>query len=81
VSNSDLHISSELDVCELQCPMPLLKTKMALKNLNPGDILKVMAKDAGSSRDIPRYLEMSPHELLDTCESEGVFYFWIVRGN
>ncbi len=81
MSNSDLQISSELDARGLQCPMPLLKTKMALKDLNPGDILKVLASDAGSAIDIPRYLQLSPHELLDTLESEGVFYFWIVRGN
>ena len=80
MSNSDLQISSELDARGLQCPMPLLKTKMALKDLNPGDILKVLASDAGAI-DIPRYLQLSPHELLDTLESEGVFYFWIVRGN
>ncbi len=81
MSNSPHQFSAELDVRGLQCPMPLLKTKLALKTLQAGDVLKVEATDAGSAKDIPRYIELSPHELLDTQESQGVFYFWIVRGN
>ena len=81
MSNSPHHFSAELDARGLQCPMPLLKTKLALNSLQPSDVLKVEATDAGSAQDIPRYIELSPHELLATHESGGVFYFWIARGN
>jgi len=75
--NYDLH----LDARELNCPMPLLKTKLALKNLSSGQILWVSATDAGSLRDIPKYLTLSAHQLLASDETEGVFHFWIKKGD
>ncbi|MEC7545455.1 sulfurtransferase TusA family protein [Thalassolituus sp.] len=72
---------SILDATGLQCPMPLLKTKLALRELTSGQILKVIATDSGSQQDIPRYLEKTNHRLLShTNESRGEFTFMIVCG-
>ena len=46
-----------LDARGLSCPMPLLKTKLALQQLSAGSILQVLATDSGSNQDIPAYLE------------------------
>ncbi|MDF1764042.1 MAG: sulfurtransferase TusA family protein [Oleibacter sp.] len=70
---------TQLDVSGLQCPMPLLKTKLALRSLAAGDILHVIATDAGSARDIPRYIAMSPHSLLEFTEDAGHFIFRIEK--
>lgn len=70
----------ELDASGLSCPMPLLKAKLALHQLSPGQVLKVIATDAGSVRDFPAYTEVSDHELLHTFSDDQHFIYWIRRG-
>jgi tRNA 2-thiouridine synthesizing protein A len=70
-----------LDARELRCPLPLLRTKQTLSGMKPGDILAVIATDAGSWRDIPAYLSRAPHQLLGQDDTEtGFFSFLIQRG-
>ncbi len=69
-----------LDARGLACPLPLLKTRQALRRLAPGALLEVAATDAGSARDIPNYLGQSPHELVRRDENEREFRFLIRRG-
>lgn len=69
---------STLDASGLQCPMPLLKTKLALRDLSPGQVLEVIATDAGSLVDIPRYLEKSPHTLLSQSEADADRYIFLI---
>lgn len=69
-----------LDASGLQCPMPLLKTKLALKPLQCGDVLHVRATDSGSWRDIRKYVELSGHELVDARAVENCYEFWIKKG-
>jgi len=73
-------IAQHLDARGLQCPLPLLKTRQALRGLRPGELLRVLASDAGSARDIPNYLGQSSHELVRRSEEDGVFVFLIRRG-
>ncbi|MEE3299757.1 MAG: sulfurtransferase TusA family protein, partial [Pseudomonadota bacterium] len=47
----DINVDVMLDLSGLQCPMPLLKTKLALNNMLPQQILKVVATDPGSEKD------------------------------
>ncbi|QSR35040.1 SirA family protein [Marinobacterium iners] len=70
----------ELDTSGLSCPMPLLKAKLALHQLEPGQVLKVIATDAGSLRDFPAYARVSDHELLQTFSGEQCYIYWIRRG-
>lgn len=72
--------TQKLDASGLECPMPLLKTKLALNALSPGDVLEVIATDPGSARDIPAFLKLSPHELVESEEDDQGFRFWIKRG-
>lgn len=69
-----------LDASDLRCPMPLLKTKLALNNLAVGARLLVIATDAGSARDIPAFLKHTAHKLIATEESDDSFRFVIERG-
>lgn len=72
-------VSEQVDATGLQCPMPLLKTKLALKALPDGAELTVYATDAGSARDIPRYLELTPHELLHHEEDRDGRFVFLIR--
>ncbi|EDM48938.1 sulfurtransferase TusA family protein [Marinobacter algicola] len=69
-----------LDASGLRCPMPLLKTKLELNSMSPGQELEVIATDAGSARDIPAFLKLSTHELVRTSEQGGCFTFVIKCG-
>ncbi|MDX1801029.1 MAG: sulfurtransferase TusA family protein [Marinobacter sp.] len=69
-----------LDASGLTCPMPLLKTKLALNAMKPDEELEVIATDAGSARDIPAFLKLSSHQLVSTSESDGCYRFVIRCG-
>lgn len=69
-----------LDASGLRCPMPLLKTKLELNAMAPGEQLEVVSTDSGSSRDIPAWLNLSPHALISQTQSHGIWYFVIECG-
>lgn len=70
-----------LDASGLRCPMPLLKTKLELNSMSPGDELEVIATDSGSARDIPAFLKLSRHQLVSAEEAGGRFRFVIRCGD
>jgi len=53
-----------VDATGLACPMPLLKTKLALADVDVGDMITVLATDEGSLTDIPRFVSRVGHELV-----------------
>lgn len=67
----------ELDTLALRCPMPLLKTRQAVRQLSSGRILHVRASDPGARRDIPAWIRQSDHELVHFAEPDGELHFWI----
>ncbi|MCH4564216.1 MULTISPECIES: sulfurtransferase TusA family protein [Halomonas] len=69
-----------LDARGLPCPLPLLKAKQALARLEPGQLLEVMATDAGSWRDFETFIEQSIHEMPAREERGPVFHYWIRKG-
>ncbi|HAC66414.1 MAG TPA: response regulator SirA, partial [Pseudomonas sp.] len=52
-------VSAQLDASGLSCPMPLLKAKLELNRLSSGDVLAVVATDAGSQRDFRTFAKLS----------------------
>lgn len=74
--NADL----ELDVSELQCPLPLLKAKLALNSLASDQVLKVIATDPGSEKDFHLFIEQSDHQILDFQKDSISYYYWIKKG-
>lgn len=69
-----------LDATGLRCPMPLLKLKQSLNQLNTGDVLKVITTDGGSVRDFKAYINLTSHELLELKEETSQYIFWIRKG-
>ncbi|MDX1803147.1 MAG: sulfurtransferase TusA family protein [Alcanivorax sp.] len=70
----------QVDACGLQCPLPLLKTRQALRHMRPGQMLVVQATDAGSARDIPAYVGQSSHQLVRREQADGCYTFLIRCG-
>ena len=66
-----------LDAKGLTCPLPILRTRKALKDLAPGALLEVQATDPGSMIDFKSYCEKTGDELVEAREEDGVFIFRI----
>ncbi len=77
---SHLQVDLELDLSNLQCPMPLLKAKLALNSLASDQVLKVTATDPGSEKDFHLFIEQSDHQILDFRKDEHSYYYWIRKG-
>ncbi|TLS38751.1 sulfurtransferase TusA family protein [Pseudalkalibacillus caeni] len=69
-----------LDAKGLACPMPIVKTKKAIDELEPGQILEVQATDKGAKSDLSAWANSSGHELVDHQEEDGVYKFFIKKG-
>lgn len=72
-----LPVSAVLDVKGLKCPLPLLKTKVALNRLQPGQILRVLATDPMAAVDLRAFCARSGHEMLSWAERRQVWEFFI----
>ena len=66
-----------LDAKGLNCPMPILKAKKALKDVEPGGLLRVLATDPGSVADFSAFCRATGHELVESAEEDGVYSYLI----
>ena len=55
----------ELDARGLNCPLPILRTKKALAELQSGQVLKVLATDPGAVKDFQAFSRQTGHELFE----------------
>lgn len=69
----------KLDACGLECPLPLLKAKQALNQMEEGQRLQVLATDAGSQRDFKAFTDLSAHQLISSDEQDGVYIYVIEK--
>ncbi|MFN4311225.1 MAG: sulfurtransferase TusA family protein [Ferrovibrio sp.] len=70
-------MSQTLDVKGLNCPLPVLRAKKAMKSVARGDVLTVEATDPNTMRDMAALCEASGFTLLSSEERGGVFVFRI----
>jgi len=66
-----------LDCRGLSCPMPIVKTKKAMEQLQPGQIIEVQATDKGSLADIKGWARNTGHQYLGTLEEGGVLKHYL----
>ena len=59
-----------LDARRLLCPLPVIRTQDAIKDLQGGDRLEVICTDPGALHDIPTWCRINGHEVLETRTSE-----------
>ncbi len=72
-------MSRTLDAKGLNCPLPVLKARKALKDVAVGDSLTVLATDPASSIDFRHFCNVTGHELIGWSEADGVFTYIIRR--
>jgi len=76
---SDIKIAKTLDAKGLNCPMPILKTKKAIEQIQIGEILEVLATDPGSVNDFKAWSRTTGHEIIDSREEAGIYSYFVKR--
>jgi len=69
-----------LDASGLLCPMPVVKAGKAIRDLEEGQILKIIATDRGAIADFPAWADDTGNELLEWHEEDGKLVFYIQKG-
>jgi tRNA 2-thiouridine synthesizing protein A len=69
----------EIDTRGLNCPLPILRTKKALTDVQSGQVLKVVATDPGSVKDFETFARQTGHTLLSHAEANGEFTFFMKK--
>ncbi len=73
-----MDIHKEIDTRGLNCPLPILKAKKALADMDSGELLKVLATDSGSLRDFQAFAKQTGNELVNQ-QTVGEEYIHILR--
>ncbi len=74
-----MEFQRELDTRGLNCPLPILKAKKALADMNSGEVLKVVATDPGSMRDFQAFARQTGNELLEQSSGNDEFIHFLRR--
>ena len=70
---TELSADALLDASGLNCPEPVMMLHNKVRDLPAGDVLKVIATDPSTQRDIPKFCVFLGHELVD----HGAYLYWI----
>lgn len=69
-----------LDVCGLQCPLPVLKARKVLLAMPEGSLLHVSASDPMAAIDMPHFCAQAGHSLISSATQGETLHFTIRRG-
>ena len=72
-------INKTLDCSGFLCPMPVVKTAKAIKEMAVGEVLEMISTDAGSMPDMKAWSNQTQHELLEAHDEGGKFRFIIKK--
>ncbi len=72
-----MQFDKELDAKGLNCPLPILRAKKALAEMQAGQVLKILATDPGSVKDFQAFCKQTGHALLESSAAENVFTFYM----
>lgn len=72
-----IHVTATLDTSGKCCPMPMVETNKAIKELAVGDVLEIIATDVGTLKDIPSWCERMGQTLLSSSKQDKVLRFYV----
>lgn len=74
-----MNADKELDARGLSCPLPILRTKKSLSGMVSGQVLKVLATDSGSIKDMQAFAAQTGNELLSSALENGEYIFYMKK--
>ena len=73
----ETNCDAELDASGLNCPEPVMLLHNKVRDLPAGALLKVIATDPSTRRDIPKFCMFLGHELVEQTEQDSSYLYWI----
>jgi tRNA 2-thiouridine synthesizing protein A len=74
-----MNFDKELDARGLNCPLPILRAKKALGELQSGQVLRLVSTDPGSVKDFAAFCKQTGHELLSQAEANKEYTFFLKK--
>lgn len=74
---AEMPADAVLDATGLNCPEPVMMLHNKVRALAGGELLKVIATDPSTQRDIPKFCVFLGHELVDQQADDGTYLYWI----
>jgi tRNA 2-thiouridine synthesizing protein A len=74
-----MEANKEIDTRGLNCPLPILKAKKALSEMQAGEILKVVSTDPSSTRDFQAFARQTGNELLEQSRNDADYIHFMRR--
>jgi tRNA 2-thiouridine synthesizing protein A len=74
-----MEFDKECDARNLNCPLPILRCKKSLGEIEPTQTLKIIATDPGSVKDFEAFCKQTGHELLQLDQVDSEFTFYIKK--
>jgi tRNA 2-thiouridine synthesizing protein A len=74
-----MNFDKELDARGLNCPLPILRAKKSLTELQSGQVLKIVATDPGSVKDFQAFAKQTGNELLSHSEANKEYTFFMKK--
>ena len=71
----------ELNAVGLLCPEPVMMLHNKVRDMAVGEVLRVVATDPSTTRDIPKFCGFLGHELMGQEETDGQFIYYIKKGS
>jgi len=77
MNRSDIKITESLDTSGKCCPMPMVASNKAIRKLQGGEVLEIIATDQATQGDIPSWCERTGNELLLAEEIDKTFKYYV----
>ncbi|MCG6954134.1 MAG: sulfurtransferase TusA family protein [Betaproteobacteria bacterium] len=74
-----MQFDKELDARGLNCPLPILRAKKSLTDMQTGQVLKIVATDPGSVKDFEAFAKQTGNQLLSSSEENKEYTFYMKR--
>lgn len=72
-----LNADRKIDCTGLFCPLPIVKTREAIRDMEVGEVLEMLSDDPGSDPDMKSWAQRSGHELLEVSREGAIFRFLV----
>ncbi len=77
--NNQQGFDAEIDASDLFCPLPVLRAKQALDQMSADAVLKLIATDPATEKDIEVFVDQAGYELIDNEHENDTFIFYIQK--
>jgi tRNA 2-thiouridine synthesizing protein A len=79
MTDAEIQVDQVLDCTGLLCPIPVVKTSKAIKTIEVGQVLQMIATDPGAPPDMEAWSRQTGHEMIAQSTDADKFLFWFRR--